>query len=461
MNDILLINPYNPDSDHIQPPLGLGYLASSLTRQSINVSILDANKEKIRADDLPEILKKYNPDIIGLQFYTLNASEVKKALTVIKKLNKNIVTLVGGPHPSALPRETFNLLGNLLDFAFSGEAEIGLPMLIKSLCQDKRNFNKIPGLIYQNNGRVIVNQPYFYPHLDDFGEPSWNLLKPETYPEAQHGAFFKNFPISPIITSRGCPFDCTFCAGKLNSGKTLRKRSASLVLKEIDNLYQKRGIREFHFIDDNFTLDHRHAVNIIRGIIKLDLKASFAVPNGVRLDTLDEELLSLMKKAGFYLISVGIESGSDKVLKKMHKHLMTGLIREKIKLIKKFGLDVAGFFVLGFPGETAKDIKETIRFSLSLGLLRANFFLFLPLPGTQTFKELMEINRLSLNEIYASSFTNAKSYCQVSSDKLKRLQKTAFLKFYSRPDILFKNLFLIRRPKQVVYLLKRAFHWLF
>lgn len=454
---IVLVNPYCPDSDHIQPPLGLGYLATSLRKQSIEVLLLDANKEKLKTTDLIKFINKEKPDFVGFQLYSLNVPQVKEALLAIKKTNTKIKTIVGGPHPSALPHEIFNLMGESLDYAFTGEAEIGLPLLLNSKIN---NFNKIPGLIYRKNNRVHVNRHYFNQNLDDFGEPSWDLIKPETYPEAQHGAFFKQFPIAPIITTRGCPFNCTFCAGKLISGKKFRTRSPKRVIAEIKYLYHERGIREFHIVDDNFTLDRQHALEIIKGILSLKFKATFAVPNGVRLDTLDKDMLYLMKKTGFYLISVGIESGSDRILKLMRKNLLTSQIKEKIDLINNSGLKVAGFFVLGYPGETEKEINRTIEFSLSLGLLRANYFLFLPLPGTQIFQELSANNQVDYNEIINSSFTNAKSYCQVSTRKLKSLQKSAFIKFYARPDILINNLITVKRPKQLFYLAKRAIHWL-
>lgn len=457
MKKILLINPYHPQNDHIQPPLGLGYLATAVKKNGFDVSLYDANKFKTDVSHLGRIIKKEKPDFVGFQMYTMNFHYVKNALKIIKSINSEIVTIVGGPHPSALPEETFNSLGEFLDFAFKGEAEIGLPKLLK----DKQELNEIPGLVYRQCGQIIINPPLFSQNLDLFDFPAWDLLKPETYPEAQHGAFFKNFPIAPIITTRGCPFNCNFCAGKLNTGSILRKRSVSKVIEEIKYLYHSRRIREFHIIDDNFTLDKSFAKEILKEIIKLKLKASFAVPNGVRLDTLDEEILRLMKEAGFYLISVGIESGSDRILKIMGKRLMTKQIKEKIVLIKKAKLEAAGFFILGYPEETETEIKKTIEFSLKLGLLRANYFLFLPLPGTPIFQHLQKEYQLQNVDYTHLSFTIPSFSCQISKGRLKGFQREAFLRFYLRPKILLKNLARIKRLKQLPFLIKRVFHWLF
>lgn len=462
MKKVLLINPYNPEADHIQPPLGLGYLATALKKENIEVIIFDANKFKKKPDKLIKFILKEKPSHVGFQFYTTNFEYIKKSLEMIKKLNPKIITVVGGPHPSALPERTMNDFNDILDFAFCGEAEIGLPELVIG----EKIYKEIPGLIFREkeNGKenIIVNPPYFHPHLDDFDFPAWDQLKPETYPEAQHGAFFENFPIAPIITTRGCPYNCSFCAGKLNTGLALRKRSVKNIIEEILNLYQNRKIREFHIIDDNFTLDKQFAKDILKEIVKLKLHASFSVPNGVRLDTLDLELLNLMKRAGFYLISVGIESGSDRILKLMNKHLLTKAIKEKIALIKKSGLSAAGFFIIGYPNETEKEIQKTIKFSLALGLLRANFFLFTPLPGTKIYEQLKNEGKINENDINEISFTSPVYSDKVPKNRLKALQKQAFRKFYfRRPIILVRNLLKVKKPAQIVFLLRRAKHWLF
>lgn len=454
MKKILLINPYSPQSDHIQPPLGLAYLAAAVRKNGIGVEIFDANKNRAGVKKLINIVAKKTFDFIGIQFYSQNYDYVNKLLRQIKEKFPKIITVVGGPHPSALPKETLNEFGNLIDFAFCGEAEIGLPKLLNGTA-----FDKIEGLVYKKNGQIFINAPYFHPDLNDFGQPAWDLIKPQNYPPAQHGAFFKNFPIAPIITTRGCPFNCNFCSAGLNSGTALRKRGVKNVIAEIKYLYENHHIREFHIVDDNFTLDKTFAKNVLSEIINLKLNASFAVPNGIRLDTLDDELLTLMKKAGFYLVSAGIESGSDRVLKLMNKDMTVDKIKEKLLLIKRHDLDCAGFFILGYPGETEEEIKKTIDFSLSLGLLRANYFLFQPLPGTKVEEQFK--NRNLKIDYKKLSFTKPAISGGIPYFRLKKLQKEAFYRFYfKRPRILIKNLLKVKKPLQVIFLFKRAFHWL-
>ncbi len=152
-----------------------------------------------------------------------------------------------------MPEDLFTRAGEGLDFSFVGEAEIGLPRLLGGLNHGRRNLSDIPGLVWRENGRIRSNPPAFAEDLDALGMPAWDLIHPETYPESQHGAFYQKFPIAPILVTRGCPYPCTFCAGHVVSGRKIRRRSIDHVLDEIQYLYSKFGIREFHVVDDNFT----------------------------------------------------------------------------------------------------------------------------------------------------------------------------------------------------------------
>ena len=456
---VLLVKPYNL-SDHIQPSLGLGYLATSL-RKYHDVKILDCIKEKITIDKFGKIIEGYRPDVLGIQFYTFDISFIRKALCIAKKANKNIVTIVGGPHPSAAPAETLKTIGTDLDFLFAGEAEVGLPKLLNILEEEKKDFSRVPGLAWREDGTIRSNERLLNEDLDSLLMPAWDLIHPETYPESQHGAFFKKFPIAPIMLTRGCPYPCTFCAGGLVSGKKIRKRSIDNVLNEIQLLYSKHGIREFHVVDDNFTQDVSYAKGFLKKLKSLNLDISWAVPNGIRMDTLDDEVLKLMKETGLYLISLGIESGSDEVLRNMRKGTTTAKIRKYVNMIRHSGIDIAGFFIVGFPGETEKTIKDTIKFSTELDLVRANFFTYLPFPGSESYKELSESNELKDVDWESFYFMNA-AYVprEMTRKKLKNLQRLAFARFYLRPKIIFYNLKSIKSLRHFMFLAKRFFNWI-
>jgi radical SAM superfamily enzyme YgiQ (UPF0313 family) len=456
---VLLVKPYNL-TDHIQPSLGLGYLASSV-RGDYDVEILDCVKNRIKHSGFSEILRKKRPDLVGIQCYTYDLYNVEGLLKQCKA--RGIKTVLGGPHPSAVPGETMDFFGKSLDYLFQGEAEFGFKKLLDRLNRPPATeLRDIPGLAWRENGEVLVNDKRFLDDLDSLGMPAWDLIKPQEYPQAQHGAFFKKFPIAPVMITRGCPFSCTFCAGNLISGRRLRKRSSQNVLEEIKALYKDYGIREFHIVDDNFTLDRSFVKEFLSGLKKLNLDISWSVPNGIRMDALDDEILKAMKETGLYLISLGIESGSDRILGLMKKRITVEKIRESVRRIRKHDIDIAGFFILGFPGEALDDIKKTIRFSLELDLIRANFFTYLPFPGTESFNNLKregKLDRVDPNRFY---FMNAAFTPEgISKDTLKSLQRKAFLKFFLRPKILLKNIMQIKSFSHFKFLFGRFIRWMF
>ena len=320
----------------------------------------------------------------------------------------------------------------------------------------------MPGLVWRDNGTVRVNPRIFVDDLDGLGLPAWDLIKPQEYPEGpQHGAFFKQFPIAPIMVTRGCPYLCTFCAGGVVSGKKIRRRSIGHVLNELYLLHNDFGIKEFHIIDDNFTMDGAYVKEFLKQLKELDLGMSWAVPNGVRMNTLDDEMLALMKETGLYLVSLGIESGSDEVLRSMKKSITTAEIRECVKRINDAGIDIAGFFILGFPGETPQTIRQTIRFSLELKLMRANFFTYLPFPGSDSYRELASNGDLKAVDWKRFYFMTAAYVPKgMKRSQLKALHRRAFASFYLRPHIIIYHIRSIMSFRHFLFLLRRFLNWL-
>lgn len=456
---VLLVKPYN-QSDHIQPSIGLGYLATAIRKSGHSVNILDCIKDNITLDKLPRLLKKLRPDVLGLQCYTFDLPYIRQALRIAKEADKDIVTIAGGPHPSALPEDMMRKEPDL-DYLFVGEAETGLPLLLNAVSTGDKQLSRIPGLVRRENGEIKMNQRTVEEDLDKLGQPSWDLIHPERYPEAQHGAFFKQFPIAPIMVTRGCPYPCTFCAGSIVSGKKIRRRSIDNVLDEIITLKRDFGIKEFHIVDDNFTMDTAYAKEFLKRLIALDLGMTWAVPNGVRMDTLDEEMLKLMKEAGLYLISLGIESGSDEVLRSMKKGITTSKIRRHVKMIHDAKIDMAGFFILGFPGETAETIKQTIKFSTRLPIKRANFFTYLPFPGTESYASLNAGGELKDVDWESFYFTNAAySPRGITRKELKDLHRAAFAKFYLRPHIILYQIRSVKSLSHFGFLARRFLRWI-
>lgn len=463
---ILLFRPYSK-ADELIPPFGLGYLATAL-RKNHDTQILDGIKENMTPENFEEFLRENKFDIIGIQLFTFHINAVKEYIRVIKKVSPESKIILGGPHPSCDPNNIFYYFPDI-DFAFRGEAEIGLAKLMNLINADENikedDLKEIPGLIWRNKeNKTAVNNQIFTEDLDALGYPSWDLLKPDTYPLAPHGAFFKNYPIAPIIITRGCPFNCTFCAGRLVSGRKIRRRSVGSVIQEIKELYHKYGIREIHIEDDNFTFYRDLVMEFCDELKKNNLNISWVCPNGVRLDTLDKELLLKMKGTGLYSLSVGVESGSDRVLAHMQKSLNTEKIKEKVALIRETGLEVIGFFVIGYPTESRKDILDTIKFAKKLDLKRANFTIFKPFPGTPMTDKLIADNELpEIQENWEKYILADAVYAPngFTTKELKNLRRRAFLSFYLRPKILFKMMREIKNFKHFKIVMKRILRWIF
>lgn len=458
--EILLVKPFQVTNE-VQPPLGLGYLASTV-RDKHNVKILDCIKDRILEDAFENFLKDKNYDVIGFQCYTADFDTVKRLTEIAHKLNPHAVLLVGGPQPTLSPDKTIEYLDKV-NFIFIGEAEIGFPMLIEAISKGslkKEALKKIPGIAYLSKNKIIKNKCATPEELDKYN-PCWDLLDLNSYPIAPHGAFCKQFPTAPMITTRGCPYQCTYCVGPLISGRKIRRHSVDYIIKQITLLNKTYGIKEIHIEDDNFTVNRKFVEEFCNALIEKNLGVTWVCPNGIRLDTLDEELVNLMKKSGLYSISVGIESGSDRIRELMKKNLSTQKIVEKLDMIKKTGIGVTGFFILGFPGETKKEIEETIKFACSLPLKRATFSAFKPFPGTEIFNELTKTGEIK--QMAWADFTLDKviwSPAGISKEELIKLRKKAFLSFYLRPKILFQMLNEIKNFENLKFIIKRIYRWL-
>jgi anaerobic magnesium-protoporphyrin IX monomethyl ester cyclase len=448
-------------SDHIQPPIGLAYLAGAVQHEH-SAAILDMLKTRMTDDEFRGFVKSGQFEVVGFQCYTQELQSVAKLTALVKSVSKGIVTVAGGPHPTLLAKETMEALSSSLDYVLRGEGDLTFPQFLSCLENKLDKIEQVPGLVWRQADKVIENAPpEFVKDLNALPLPAWELIQPQTYPPAQHGAFFKKFPIAPIVTTRGCPYACKFCSAPILSGRQVRFHDPERISNEIRLLHSQYGIREIHIIDDNFTINRSHAVAVLKKIIEAKLDISIAFPNGIRVETVDEELLDLMKRAGAYLISLGIESGSDRILQLMNKKLKVAATEEKVKMIHRAGLDIAGFFVIGFPGDTKEDIEKTIRFSLKLPLIRANYFDFLPLPGTPIYYELQEkgeLARIDWNQFHFMTAPYAPA--GMTREELRGFQRKAFIRFYLRPKILIRNIFQIRSFLHFKYLLRRFYHWL-
>lgn len=458
---ILLVRPIS-DTYIITPPIGLGYLATALRKAGYDPEILDCTRVKLGFKDFEDAVRKKKPDVVGFQVWSCDAENVKKCLRIVKSVDPKIVTIIGGAHPSGVREESLDFFKDA-DYGFKGEGEIGLPKLINRLSGDKKiSLEEIPGLIWRNGLAVRTNPPIFVDDLDGLGFPAWDLIDPNTYPKAPHQGFAMAFPSAPIFTTRGCPFSCTFCATHTITGKKLRYRSINNVIEEIKTLRYKYNVKEIHIEDDNFTMNKNFVKEFCQKLLSEKLDIFWYCSSGVRLDSLDEEILLLMKRAKCYTLTIAIESGNQRVLDLMKKDLTLVEIRKRVLSMNKAGFQPTGLFIIGFPGETKDEMRQTLDFAMSLNLKRAQFAIFHPLPGSRIFDELKsrgELKTVDWEKLKPSEAAYAGE--ELRPGDLKRFQRMAFLKFHLRPRILYYQLKEIRSLGNLFYLIRRITDMLF
>lgn len=457
---ILLVRPLS-DTYIVSPPLGLGYLATALRNIGIEPYILDCVKEQLTFDDFRAFVGQYKPEIVGFQVWSCDVYQVKKSLATVKIYNPNVVTIIGGAHPSGVLQEALEYFMEA-DFGFRGEGEIGLPLLVKKIRGDAPiPFEDIPGLIWRRGDQIKVNPPVFVDDLDSFGFPAWDLMPPADYPEAPHQGFVKAFPVAPVITTRGCPFNCTFCASHTLNGRKVRFRSPDHILQEIKLLKQTYAVKEIHIEDDNFTVNKKYVQRFCQALRENGLDIFWYCSSGIRLDSLDIDTLRLMQDSGAYTFTVAIESGSNRVLKLMQKNLTVETVREQVAMMNRAGCKPTGLFMIGFPGETRAEIRETVKFAKSLDLKRAQFAIFHPMPGSKIYDELKTQGRLKHLDWSKIKPSEVAYDSDIPDRELKRLQRNAFLSFHLRPHIFWYQLKEIKSWAHFWYLLKRTFAMLF
>jgi anaerobic magnesium-protoporphyrin IX monomethyl ester cyclase len=380
-------------------PYNLGLL-SAMIEDEFDVKIIDANMDKLSREDFAKLIKKEKPDVVGISMLTNEYSEAGFiAAEIVKQVNQKIITVCGGIHVTSEPIDTIKK--KYVDYAVTGEGEY----TFKKLCEHLNGDGPLPekGILYKDkkSGKIInTGRAEFIKDLDALPLPSYHkvdFLKYATEIQRESVDAPRQMPYARIMTSRGCPFNCCFCEVGTISGKVPRCRSPENVVAEIEWLKKTYGVKSIIFDDDNMFIYRERAKKLLQLMIdkKLNVKWNSIA---VAVFKLDEELLDLMKKSGCQYIDIAIESGVERVLKDIiHKPLDLNYAKKIVKYIKKLDIDLAANFVIGFPGETWDEIRETIRFAEELDSNYTKIFIATPLPNTELYNIAAKSNCLRKN----------------------------------------------------------------
>lgn len=403
------------------PPLGLGYLAAYLdAHTTAAVRIIDGHRLRMSPAAQARMIASEQPDMVGISCLTAEywpACELSKHLVAA-----GISVVIGGIHPTFLPEDT--LRDSCADYVIMGEGELALAALVNGN-DSAPGILKSGGVVGEDHGLGPV-----VPDLDTLPLPAWGLMPPATYPRAAHGALTQGYPVGVVVTSRGCPYNCSFCSSPKLSGRTIRHHSAENTVEHIRMLVEGFGVREIHFEDDNLTLKRRHIESICTSMIDSGIRVPWACPNGVRADRVDRDLLRLMKEAGCYQVAFGIESADQQILNMLDKGETIERVRQAIDEAEQVGISTQGFFILGLPGETKTTMERTLQWAISSKLRKAQFIVLDILPGSRLWTDLQ------------GQFTpnwHKESYCEaewappgLTPADLKAFQARAMRKFYLR-----------------------------
>ncbi len=380
---ITLVNPrLKTWSPNIYAPLGLCYIAASLERAGHEVDILDMNAQKVSDKALVKHVE--DSTLIGIGGLVTEYNEVVRLVKVIKDYS-NIPVVLGGPLATTHSEEL--LVASGADYAVVGEGEQTIVELAKAIeTGDVQEL--IKGIVYQDKDGVVVHPPREPEmNLDSIPHPARHLLDMGRY-STHH---FKTFGIkvpkmksSTLISSRGCPFMCSFCAKEIG-GLRWRSRSPGDIVSEMRELQEDYGIRGFVFNDDTFVVNRKRVMDFC-SLLEKELPDAVWYCNG-RVNLMDEEMIQAMAKSGCAGIAYGIESGNQAILDSVHKQITLGQVERIIGLTKKCGIHVTGYFMLGILGDTKQTIQETMDFAEKLDLNFYGFGITSPIPGTKMYTE--------------------------------------------------------------------------
>lgn len=428
------------------PPLGIVYIASVLKKNSVDVIVIDQYAYRMSDEELLNRIRQEEPRVIGFSCLTPGINKVKKLIERVKTLNlkEKIWIILGNVHATIFADELIRK--RVADVVVRGEGEFSMLEIVLAIKEGK-GFQDIRGISFCENGKVQHNpEREQIKDLDNLPYPAWHLLELKHYNKAPLICLYDI--ALPIQASRGCPYQCTFCAQD-SIFKKPRYRQINKIIDEIEYLHKRFKITFFGFIDPYFPFSIRHGLEFCNELMRRGLHKKIRWIIETRVDLVNLELLIAMKRAGLYLIQYGFEVGNQKILDSLKKKTTLEQAREAMRETKKAGILTLGLFMLGMPGENKKTCKETIRFAKELDCDIAKFNLAVPYPGSELFEIYKDrLGRIEEPEKFTpwydwSSFSGESVLIPdgMSYRELTNLQREAMFQYYVRPKLILRHIF--------------------
>lgn len=445
-----IMNEFRPK----MPPFGVAYVSATLRQLGVKVALHDDNLREYGDQQLSELFRRHKGELtaIGLTSVSTTLGQLKRVARLAKQTLPETPIIVGGPHARMLPQEI--LAVPEVDLVFTSEAELAISDYVKG-----KPVEEIEGVAYRRDGQVVENPvTSVINDLDSIPFPDYSLFDINEYHTTK--GVGKRHPASYIITSRGCPYACTFCSSKsLNptGKKIVRYRSPENTVAEIEWVVKEHGVRELFFSDDMFTGNTRHLTGICERLLSKNLDLVWVCMTHV--NNINREKLELMKRAGCHQICFGVESGDPEIQKRINKNLDFGRVKEAVRLTRAAGIDVRCSFMFGNQFETPQTMQRTIDLAKWLAPDFASFNIATPYPGTYFRQWAIENNYLA---DYSYEALDSTSYILVTPDlppgTVEAYCNQAFKSFYYRPQYVLRRLRGIRDADDVIRFLKSSWY---
>ena len=445
-NTIVSNNPPIIDDERgCNPPLGLLYLAGYMAQMSDHeVSVSDCQVEGIRHRELWDTILKHSPEIVGIHSTTFTLVDAVLVAEAVKYLYPDVPVVVGGPHASIYPVETAGLPG--IDYVVTGEGEITFTELVNRL-SDGADPLDVPGIVYRRNGNIVhTGKRQLIGDLDSLPFPARHLVPYEKY----WSVIAKRSPITTMITSRGCPYGCSFCA-RPHLGKKFRARSAQNVVDEMEQCVEM-GIREFLIYDDTFTVDKSRVLSICDEIVHRKLDIGWDIR--ARVDTMDDEMLQKLKDANCERIHYGVESGNDDILSTLQKGITVEQVKCTFNLTRDYGIKTLAYFMFGSPGESRADVEDSINLARELRPDYIHVTITTPFPASKLYENGLKDGTIPWDfwQYFArhpdADFQPLLSEKSLPRDVINEMITSVYRSFYVRPGYILKELTKLRSMEQ-------------
>jgi radical SAM superfamily enzyme YgiQ (UPF0313 family) len=448
MANVLLINPsymgsYGGNKMSVvaptYPTLSLSTIAAGARERGHKVKILDLSMYQYNYIYVDREVHQFKPDICGITALTPCINQLIDISIMIKDISKHILVVGGGTHATSLPEETMHQ--SKLDAIVEGEGDLSFT----DIC-DGSQLKDIKGLYYREGKDIkFTGIRPLIENLDELPFPAWDLYDTELYKKHISRLLCKKRPVAVIEFSRGCVFKCDYCASKMTVGLGHRRKSPQRCADEVKFLHSL-GFKEFAVADDIFTCNRRWAIEVSEAIIDTGLRVPWTCLNGIRVESANQELFEIMKKAGCYRVSFGFESGNNEVLKKFGKGGLASIEQgaEAVRLANKAGLDTNGYFMLGLSCDTEETMAETINFARELSLNMLKFSITIAFPGTpmfNTYREKGLIKSYNWDDYHIYTAVSLFQHESLSFDIVSKYMKLAYRRAITmNPKFIFRRI---------------------